>query len=250
MQVQMMFPHQLVRKPPAGLASSFAGVEVWKVTTAAGKTDAWFFVGDGTSAENPGPAVLFAHGNGEVIEDWPEALQGFVAMGLSLLIVEYRGYGHSSGRPSIEGIQEDCVAFYDRLVAHDAVDASRVVFMGRSIGGGVVCHLAEERKPAAFVLMSTFSDLAAMAKGMHLPKFLVDNVYNNKDVIAKLALPTLLIHGKTDTLIPVGHADTLEAAATGPFMKVLYPGAHNDTPTDWQDFYRNAEAFFRTYQIL
>ena len=250
MQLQMMFPHQFVRRPLTSPADAYEGLEAWEVQTDAGATEGWFFKGVGASVEKPAPAIVFAHGNGELIDDWPQALEPFLAMGVSVLIPEYRGYGRSSGTPSIAGIQQDYVAFYDRLVSLDIVDASRIVFVGRSIGGGVACALAEERTPAAFILMSVFSDIQSLAKRMGVPKLLVNNVYDNKRIIAELGLPTLIIHGQTDKLIPVQHAHELETAATGPVQKVLYPSAHNDTPSDWNDFFEHVSAFFKRHGIV
>ena len=80
-----------------------------------GGVEAWVLPGRGASAERPGPAVIFAHGNGELIDHWPDVLSWYVRQGVTVLLPEYRGYGRSAGRPSERDITDDFVWFHDDL---------------------------------------------------------------------------------------------------------------------------------------
>src|SRR5688572_30832441 len=125
--------------PRAG--EGIAGLERLHV----GPVEGWFLPAYGVAAGRPGPAVIFAHGNAEIIDPYALELEPYRRMGVSVLLPEFRGYGRSGGEPSEEGITDDFVAFHDLLAARPDVDPSRIVFHGRSLGGGVVCALAARR---------------------------------------------------------------------------------------------------------
>ncbi len=151
----LLYPAQhMTPRPPVELPP---GAERWWFEHAEGSSDksegtqtaAHFYPGDGVDEARPGPVVLFAHGNAEFIEDYDEAFPMYRKLGVSVLLVEYRGCGHSTGKPTKTGITEDHVAFFDRLAADPRVDPARIVLHGRSMGGGIVAAVAEARPAAA-----------------------------------------------------------------------------------------------------
>ena len=73
------------------------GAELWKREVSGAEVEAWFLLGEGRSPESPGPALMFFHGNAESIDEWPVWLRPFQERGVSLLLMEYRGYGRSTG---------------------------------------------------------------------------------------------------------------------------------------------------------
>lgn len=207
-----------------------------------GKVEAWLLPGDGVDADHPGPAVVYAHGNAELIDYWPETLSTYRRMGITVLMPEYRGYGRSDGTPSQDGIVDDFVHFYDELAQRPEVDADRIVFHGRSLGGGAVCALAERRKPAAMILMSTFTSVADMAKRYWMPRFMVLDPFDNERVLSRLEVPVLLVHGTRDQLVPFAHSERLAHVARDARL-VSYACDHNDCPPDWERFWQDVRAF-------
>ena len=127
------------------------------------KAEAWYLpaIRDSTTARSP--ALIFTHGNAELIDDWLLPLEPLRQMGVSLLLVEYPGYGRSEGVPNETTIVHTVVDAYDWLAARDDVDGNRIVAMGRSLGGGPAAALTHRRQVAALVLESTFSSVAAVA---------------------------------------------------------------------------------------
>lgn len=247
-QRKMLFPAYMTQADPRA-GANVRGLERLEVGGGGGVVEAWFLPGDGVSAEHPGPVVLFAHGNGELIDYWPDQLQAYRRMGVSVLLPEYRGYGRSAGSPSEDAITEDFVAFYDQLVARADVDAARIVFHGRSLGGGAVCALARHRAPAALILMSTFTSVTDIAReAFYAPAFLIRDGFDNASIVAELDVPILVVHGRRDGVIPPAHAER-NAAAAGVEV-VWYDAGHNDCPSDWPDYFRRAERFFRGAAIL
>src|SRR5690606_12626092 len=154
-QRKLLFPAHLVRTPSE--VPSLPGLERWFLPTEEGEVEAWFLAGEGVSRERPGPVVLFAHGNGELVDHWPLALEPYRHLGVSVALPEYRGYGRSAGRPSEPAIVRDLCALHARMASDGRVDMRRVVYHGRSLGGGAVCALARHHAPRALILESTFT---------------------------------------------------------------------------------------------
>lgn len=231
-QRQLLFPRHMIRAPdqPRGLPD---GGEQWWLETPEGDLEAWYLKGDGRSEAHPGPAVVFGHGNGEVIDHWPRLMRWYADRGIGVLLVEYRGYGRSAGRPSSDNITDDFAAYRQRLADRPEVDAGRLIYHGRSLGGGAVCNLARRHPPAAFILQSTFTSLADMAWHHYFaPSFVLRDEFDNIDYVSETDVPILITHGRRDDIIPIQQARQLhEAAANSTFVEL--EGGHNDGEMPW-----------------
>jgi hypothetical protein len=248
LQERAIFPREYANQhalagPPAGVTP------LWSPAPDGTRVEAWFVPGRGASAERPGPAVMFFHGNGELIDHQLSLAGWYAARGVSVLLPEYRGYGRSEGKPSQAAIVADMLRFHDDLVARPEVDRARVVFHGRSLGGGVASALAAVRPPAALILESTFTSLAALARSHGLPEALCRHPFRTDHVLPELRRPVLIFHGSEDEVIPVDHGRGLHASAPGSTYVEL-PGRHNDFPRDRHAYERALEAFLREAGVL
>ena len=160
-QRQILFPRSLIPSPPQP-QGGLAGIEEIWLDTPVGKVEAWFLPPDRKHSSRPAPAVIFGHGNGELIDFWPQSFKRFSEIGIGLLLVEYPGYGRSAGSPSQKSITDAFVAAYDMLVTREDTDSARIIFFGRSLGGAAVCALTAHRPSAALVLMSAFTRVRAI----------------------------------------------------------------------------------------
>ncbi|HSW45492.1 MAG TPA: alpha/beta hydrolase [Phycisphaerae bacterium] len=231
-QDAMIFPTELAPAPlkrplPKPL---FDHIVTHQIDVPGGKNEAWFLPAPGVSADRPGPAVVFCHGNAEVIDYQDSVVRAYHDMGVSVLLPEYRGYGVAPGKPTQKGILEDNVRFYDWLVTLPQVDRRRIVFHGRSLGGGVACDLATKRMPAAVVLESTFTSVAGMAGDYLVPAFLCKHPFRNDRVLRDTTFPVLIGHGSRDRLIPVSHAHALRDLPGRGVVYIEYDCDHNDFP--------------------
>lgn len=184
------------------------------------------------------PTLLLFHGNGEVVADYDDAAERFAGAGVALAVADYRGYGASTGEPTLRNSIEDA-----RAVA-EAVQPA--IVMGRSLGGAAAHELyaAPVATMRAVVLESAFSDVDAMIRrrGLVPPPRYTDAERATFDPLHKLGrgrLPLLILHGDRDQL--VAPADALAALdAAGGISKelVLVPGhGHNDvsmSPVYWE----------------
>jgi pimeloyl-ACP methyl ester carboxylesterase len=248
LQRAMLFP-RYAAPPLADAGEGIPGLERLFLDTDDGRVEAYFIPGDGVDAAHAGPMVLFAHGNAELIDYWPNELRAYREMGVSVLLPEYRGYGRSAGSPSERAIREDFERFYDLAAARPDVDRTRIVFHGRSLGGGAVCALARTRTPRAIVLQSTFTSVADMARRYLVPRFLVLDPFDSLEVVRGLDVPVLVVHGRRDSIVPVEHAHELARAAKHAKL-VLLDADHNDCPPDWRAFFAEVEAFLRDASLL
>jgi len=226
----VLFPTHMIPAPPRG-ATAVEGLERLTIETPEGEVEGWFLSALGVARASRRPLLLFAHGNGELIDYWPRPLRRYRELGLHVFLPEYRGYGRSAGAPSEAAITEDFEHFYDRVAARENVDERRIVFHGRSLGGGAVCNLARRRPPAGLILESTFESVTAMARRWLVPGFAVPDTFDNLGAVREYRGPLLVMHGAHDELIPLSHARSLAAAARDAELRVL-DGGHNDVPQD------------------
>ncbi|MDQ3037246.1 MAG: alpha/beta hydrolase [Myxococcota bacterium] len=232
------------------IAERVPGLERWWHDSPEGPVEAFFVPGAGVSADAPGPVVVYAHGNAEVIDPLPLWLEPYRVMGVSVLLPEYRGYGRSAGTPTERAIREDLVAFYDRLIARPDVDPARIAYHGVSLGGGAVSQLARERPPAAIILQSTFTSVADLAwEGFRAPRFLLSDPFDSIAVLRDLGRPTLLFHGRRDEVVPFTHGERLHEAIAGSVL-VRCTAGHNDLPSPEIDFWSEIESFLRASGVL
>jgi uncharacterized protein len=180
--------------------------------------------------------VLFFHGNAGNVSHRLAHAAALTAAGLDVLLVDYRGYGRSTGRPSEEGLHHDAQAALAAIRAGAGVDPARIVLMGESLGGAVALRLAVEAPPLAApplacVLQSTFTSLREVAR-VHYPAMLsalAGEAYPNLERIARLRAPVLILHGEVDEIVPLAHAQALFTAAPDPRrLRVVDGAGHND----------------------
>jgi len=245
MQRQILYPGRNIRvngRPPTGIMPI-------AVVTATGRGEAWFMPPVKRRPGERRPLVIFFHGNGEVIDYLPEQAEGFRELGMGVLLVEYPGFGRSSGNPDEGSITETAVAAYDAVLKREEVDPERIVLFGRSLGGGAACALAARRQSAALILQSTFSSTRPFARGFLVPGFLVRDVFDNSRVLAAYRQPVLLFHGSSDTTIPPKHSRELQRLSPRARL-VEFPCGHNDFPPDWREFYRIIAVFLKDAGVV
>jgi uncharacterized protein len=175
--------------------------------------------------------IVFCHGNAGNIADRLASLKMLHQIGYATLIIDYRGYGESEGKPSEEGLYMDAEAAWRYLVDDRGIAADRVVLFGRSLGGAVAIELAKRHKPGALVVESTFTSLVDVARHHYrlLPvNLLLRHRYESITKVPNITCPKLFLHGSEDDLIPIELGKRLFEAAAEPKEFVATPGGHNE----------------------
>ncbi len=186
----------------------------------------------------PGPGdVIFIwfHGNGGNIQNRLEhAYLMYTHVGGSHVLFDYQGYGLSHGRPSIPGIISDGRDALRLIEERGWSKGKRLVFFGESLGGAVAIALAVdpalEVRPARMILEAPFYSLHAMGQALLLLRplaFLVKDDLNSAQLIPKLTVPLLVIHGTRDGLVPFQQGRALYELAPPPKQFYGIPGGEH-----------------------
>jgi fermentation-respiration switch protein FrsA (DUF1100 family) len=176
--------------------------------------------------------VLVAPGNaGNRLARAPLAA-ALADLGLTVLLVEYRGYGGNPGRPTETGLGRDVRAARAYLINDAGVPDDRLIYFGESLGAAVVTALAAEHPPAGLVLRSPFTDLAAVG-AEHYPFLPVRTLLRDRfpvaDLLSRIDAPTVVVYGTRDSVVPPAQSTAVAEAAAGPVIRVAVEGAdHND----------------------
>ena len=202
------------------------------------------------------PVLLYFHGNGEIASDYDDIASLYNSRGLSLLVVDYRGYGWSSGEPRASALLSDAWAAFQAipgLLADAGLSANRLVVMGRSLGSAPaieVAHRAADQVRGLIIesgFAHTFKLLAYL--GLRIEGATeAEHGVGNLDKIAQITLPTLVIHGQNDRLIPVEEGKTLYAHSPSADKQLVLIGfaGHNNLMFVGKDLYFDAiQAFVR-----
>jgi fermentation-respiration switch protein FrsA (DUF1100 family) len=177
-------------------------------------------------------AVLLAPGNGGNRLGRLGLARALSAEGFTVLVMDYRGYGGNPGSPTEAGLLDDARAARGYLVEVLGWPGRRLIYLGESMGSAVVARLAVEHPPGGLVLRSPFVDLAAA--GAHnypmLPvRLLLRDRLPVADLVATVRVPTVVVYGTADSIIPPEQSRQVAARAAGPVTAVAIEGAdHND----------------------
>ncbi len=249
LQELAIFPRRFtVTDPTEG--ASVAGLEKYWIDTEEGRVEAWLLAPTAPQTA-PSPLVVFGHGNAELVDHWPELLRPYRDMGMYVLMPEYRGYGRSAGTPSEQKITADMLRFFDLVLAeHKDIDPTRIVYHGRSLGGGAVCCLARHRSPQAFVLQSTFANIPSIAKRWMVPRAWLRDHFENLQVLQSLNRPTLVFHGMKDWVVPFEHAEKIALLVPNATLVSYENTGHNDCPPVWGHFWNAIRRFLVSQALI
>jgi pimeloyl-ACP methyl ester carboxylesterase len=215
----LFFPRDDASDPPPGAVDHFADI-----------AGARLHVRCHAAAGARCTIVLF-HGNGEVVADYDDSADRFAAIGAALAVAEYRGYGQSTGEPSLRAVIDDARPLAERV-------PGPLIIMGRSLGGAAAHALFADPldRIAGVVLESAFSNLHRLIerRGLTPPAaFTADErrVFSPLDKLARGRLPLLVLHGAADNLVRPDEATAAHQAATAAASRqlVFVPRrGHND----------------------
>jgi fermentation-respiration switch protein FrsA (DUF1100 family) len=229
----------------------------WQLQETLGAKDVQLKAADGTAlhgwwieAPQSKLATVHLHGNGGNITHRGLSARSILAAGSSVLLLDYRGYGKSAGKPSENGLYQDAEAAYD-WVAAQGYQPSQIIIHGESLGTAVATHLSTRRNAAGLILEAPFTSAKAVA-GRVFPVIgpLLIWSYNSMGRIKKITIPIFFIHGDRDEVIAYEFGQQLFEAANQPKTFWTIPNAtHNDLHIVGRaEFPQKLAAFYRSLQ--
>ena len=232
---------RIVWQPPRMAQYPIADTRRLDYTSDDGQPLFAYLAGDPSRA----PGLLIAyHGNADLAA-WvaPWASEVAHATGWAVLVPEYRGYGGLAGSPDYLSSQRDARATYRLAREELGVDSARIALYGHSLGSAIATELATEHPPVVLILEAPFTSAREMARGPLAPVTLLWGLiarvhFDTRAKVAELGVPTWVVHGERDGVIPVRMGRAVHAAARVPGELLLVRGAgHNDVSDVGGDAY-------------
>lgn len=201
----------------------------------------WFFPAD----EATQPTLVFYGGNGQEIST---SIAGLRALGdFSYVLINYRGYGRSTGAPSETDLKSDALLILDSLEAQNRISIANTVIMGRSLGTGIATHVAANRETKGLILISPFSSIEAIASDIYfyLPvRWLIRHPFRSINDVAEISAPTLIIKAENDQIVPERYTDQLIEAWQGP-LEVIKLAGTNHNYIETSEYLKVVDQFIR-----
>jgi len=242
-------PSATLTKTPQDIDLPFDTVVV---TASDGVTvNGWFIPqrprADSTSTDPTLPTLLFFHDSDGNISDRLEKIRLFHDIGLTVFIIDYRGYGKSGGTPSEDGLTEDALAAFSYLVDQRDVKPGQLYIYGDGLGAAVAIALATKTHAAGLITEgATASVIDNVAQDWPLIpwRYLLRNKFDSLSQIGKVHIPVLLIHSDDDDVASFNDSRRLFALAHQPKELVEIHGSHKDAFVNSFDTYYDAIARF------
>ncbi len=185
--------------------------------------------------------VIYFHGNAGNLYHRIDNAEAIYSMNNNVLLVSYRGYAKSTGKPSEKGIYQDGEAAIKYAKEFLGYSENEIVIFGRSLGTTVAVHNSQNRNFKGVILVTPLTSGKGMAKAMGLGfiKIIAGNSYNSLEKINNLQSPILIIHGTKDNVVPYNMGKELYESYNGEKEIVtIKNGGHNnlqdlDSNTYW-----------------
>lgn len=237
------FPERVISATPADVGLEYR--DVYLTTSDGVRVHAWHVPGESKTT------LLWLHGNAGNISHRVDNIAVLNRLtGLSVLILDYRGYGLSEGSPTENGLYSDAEAAFEYLVRERGLKPEEdIVLFGRSLGVGVAAELATRHTVRCVILESGFTSVFGMASATRpswMATLLLPLISARYDTLSKINLiksPVMVVHGEQDEIVPFTMAIELYEAANEPKRLHAVPGAmHNDV------YERGGTAYFQTLE--
>ena len=218
----VFFPDRGLVAEPTTIGLDFGDVHI--DTDDGERLHGWFVPGDGDKV------VLFLHGNAGNISHRLESIRIFHELGLSVLAVDYRGYGRSTGHMSEQGSYVDARAAFRYLRDARGFDPEQIILFGRSLGSAIAIELATHVRPGALIAESCYTstpDVGARHYRLLPVRLLARIRYDSLSRVPQIHCRKLFIHSRNDEMLPLGLARRLFEAAADPKTFMEISGDHN-----------------------
>lgn len=221
-----------------------------------GSSDMTIAMGDGErigarfhAAGKQDPILLFFHGNGEIASDYDDLAPMYTQMGINFMVFDYRGYGKSTGTPTVTHMMADCRVLFETGLKNlrDQGFTGKVIIMGRSLGSASALEIASAFPDGidALIIESGFAYIMPLLSLLGLyravPGITEEAGPENSEKIKTIRVPTLIIHAEFDHIIPFSDGQTLydNSGATDKTLLKIKEADHNTI------FYAGIEAYMR-----
>ncbi|MCJ7514628.1 MAG: alpha/beta hydrolase [Dehalococcoidia bacterium] len=188
--------------------------------------------------EKKHPNILFFHGNGEIASDYELIGSIYNQIGLNLFVADYRGYGKSGGKPTLSNMIRDAHPIFEgfKRVLKEGGFSGNLFIMGRSLGSASAIELAShyQGQLRGLIIESGFANVFNLLKYLGFPleslEVIVPETPYSLELLREISLPTLVLHGEYDQIVPVEEGKALyETIAASDKRLIILPGVDHNT---------------------
>jgi alpha-beta hydrolase superfamily lysophospholipase len=210
-------------------------------------------------ATQAAPNILFFHGNGEIVDDYADLGPVYNRLDINFLAVDYRGYGHSTGAPTVSTMMRDCHTLFHYvkqwLAQHDYTGP--LLVMGRSLGSACALELAQHYADeiTGMIIESGFAYTVPLLKlvGIDADSLGISEQHGvaNLEKIKTFAKPTLIIHAEQDHIIPLSDGQALYQACPATekhFLKIPYANHNNIMALGFSEYMAAIKTFCQPFR--
>jgi pimeloyl-ACP methyl ester carboxylesterase len=188
--------------------------------------------------DKPKGVIFYLHGNAGNLASWGNVALPFVQLGYDVFILDYRGYGKSTGKiGSQKQLLWDCVQAFEYVESR--YKSENIILFGRSIGTGPTVYVASQKKVSKVILETPYSSVSDLVKKYFpiIPTFLVNYKLPSDEWIGEVSAPIYIFHGTEDNVIPISICKKLISSIKGKYeFYVISGGNHNDLD-DFQEYW-------------
>jgi len=240
----IFYPQRISDKEAEILIKRYSRVEPISLKTHDNLTIRGWFLKNSSSSKSP--LILYFGGNAEEVSyllDYAEKIKGW-----SWVLMNYRGYGLSEGKPSEKNLYRDAISLYDYFVKRDDIDKECIVVMGRSLGTGVATYLAQMRKTSAVILVSPYDSLVSVGKSI-FPFLPVNLILRHRfDSLSRapfITVPLLVLVASNDNIIPVRYSQKLAEKWGAAYSLIIIEGEDHNTIHDNANYWEAIDEFLK-----
>lgn len=178
---------------------------------------------------DPGGIIFYLHGNAGSLRRWGEVSYQFIALGYDILMIDYRGYGKSTGKISEKALFSDALSIYDVLASE--YGENKITIYGRSIGSGIAAYVTSKRTPARLIMESPMYSMKDLVRHRYpiIPDFILRYPFRTDKYIVNVTCPVYIFHGTSDVVIYYGSSVKLaNHMVTTCKLFTIKGGGHND----------------------
>lgn len=240
----IFFPQTISATACAQIHENYTNVEDISVQMQDGTLLSGWIVG--SQPANKSQLLIYFGGNGDELSHMIGSFQQYPDW--SVVLINYRGYGQSEGKPSEKHLLSDSLEIYDYFKARPDYKHAKLVVMGRSMGTGVAVNLAENRPVAGVILTSPYDSVVSVAQEK-LPMVPVKVLLRNKfDSITRahfVSVPVLVLIANNDEMIRTWHSQVLAEAFAGTVLVQEIAGANHDSIMQEDEYWQGVGHFLK-----
>ena len=190
------------------------------------------------------PLIIYYGGNAEEVS-WNAWSFDNIATD-SFLLVNYRGFGDSEGKPGEQVFYDDAVAVFDHITESNQLEPEQIVLMGRSLGSGVATWVASQRQVSKVILVTPFDSLTEVAK-KHFPwlpvNWLLNHRFESVERAPQITVPALAILAENDHVVPPRYGQRLMVEWGGPHQVETIANANHNDISNFSDYWHHINEF-------